>query len=90
MSYPQYKNGDEIVLYWEDWREAYYVRGHVSEETFRKAIKSNNDDVEEIHPPKHKYGRWSMEPREDGNGLVLRVYDAPGRGRFPITEAMVK
>lgn len=49
------------------------------------------EDLLEKADIRHAYGRWSCEPLDDEpNGVVLRTYTQPGRGRFPITQIRVQ
>ncbi len=90
MRKKKYNYGDYIYLIWEDGGspDAYYIRGHVShDEGIATLIGEGAIDNEfEVGRADHIYGRWSMQPREDGTGHILRTYKEPGRGRFAITE----
>ncbi len=89
----RYEEGEYMDLVWDGTPDAYYIKGHVSHEE-GIAILIEEDKIQEdaktwdgapVGRAVQKYGRWSMEPREDGNGHVLKEYKTPGRGRFKIT-----
>jgi hypothetical protein len=82
--------GRYIELSWGDFgpAEFYPVRGHVSAEDFAAAVGTHIGDlVERLEPPVHRWGRWcqtAMSIREGWTG-ELRIYEARGRGCFPVT-----
>jgi len=86
----RYKDGDYIYLVWEDvgTPDAFFIKGHVShKDGIEKLIgECAIDSEDEVGEANHCYARWSMEPREDGNGHILKTYKSTGRGRFRVTE----
>lgn len=81
-------DGEYMALMWDGSPDAYYIRGHVNNEQGLETLRDEEiiDDDMVIGYARHIYGRWSMEPGENGNHHVLREYNNPGRGRFKITE----
>lgn len=79
------KHGEYIFLYWEGGPDAWFVRGHVSDEEFRSVILKE-EDVSHYGTITHAYGRWSVDAGSESD-LTLCVYRYPGRGRFPLTGA---
>jgi len=94
----RYQDGELIELYDDGggrYDDEIYVKGHVSDEEATEAYHAcwheNHDDEEGEEPPalgpwRHAYARWSTEHWE-GEGMVLRAYSGPGRGRFKVTVA---
>ncbi|WP_196160866.1 hypothetical protein [Reinekea sp. G2M2-21] len=85
------KDGDCIILYWDEMLPEYEVfKGHVSKEHVLPIIMFERDlpflkkhDLVEIS---HKYGRWSIAQDEMGDPIQrFKEYDEPGRGRFKAT-----
>lgn len=93
-----YQDGELIELYDEDGSVYYdevYVRGHVTEDEAIAAYREwwlecceweEGEEAPALGPWRFGYARWSTE-HWGGNGLVLRRYSQPGRGRFKVTWA---
>lgn len=85
----RFNDGEYINLVWDGPPDAYYVKGHVSNEDGKEALVKeaylDEEQIEELGQAEHMYGRWSMEPGEDGGQQCLRDYMNPGRGRFKVT-----
>jgi hypothetical protein len=83
----RHSDGEYIPLNWDGTPDAYYIKGHVSHEEGTETLLEegaiHGDMV--IGQAQHIYGRWSMQPGEDGNQHFLSEYLTPGRGRFKIT-----
>lgn len=87
--------GELLELVDEDGRrytDEFFVRGHVAGAHATMVVawwfaSEYCDPAPELGPWRHRYARWSMESTPDGPGLVLRIYDEPGRGRFAVTWA---
>lgn len=81
--------GEYIPLIWDGTPDALYIRGHVNYkdglEILIQAGVIDPDEITDIGLAEHCYGRWSIEPGENGNQHCLRDYSKPGRGRFKIT-----
>jgi hypothetical protein len=87
-----YIHGEYMDLFWEEGPEEVYVRGHVSPDVAEAAVEAyHGPRVVEHAPFVEAWGRWSCEGQDEwGNApRMLRCYDAPGRGRFPIMRAAV-
>lgn len=88
MPFTKHKDGDYIELHWEySDPDAYYVRGHVDEPTFRAAIESHEGrDIfygVDTLTLRHAFAFWSMEGGPDVD-RVLR--ECPRRaGAFKVT-----
>lgn len=85
----KYKDGMHIPI---DCFEAYYVRGHVTEEEFREALAESESVGEDPLPVLpagaslwHRYGRFECDARSE-HTHVLAMHGKPGRGEFPVTE----
>jgi len=78
-----------MSLHWDGSPDAYYIMGHVSHNEGMDILRGegvvHEDNEAKIGRARNIYGRWSMQPGEDGNGHVLREYNQSGRGRFKIT-----
>jgi hypothetical protein len=92
------KTGEIIELFWPHGSQELYVHGHMTPQEAREILEdfySSENCYEEgdytFEDPKLAYGRWSMEYKwaDSESGLVLRVYNSPGCGRFPIMVAKV-
>ena len=83
----RYENGEYMTLIFDGSPDAYYIMGHVAHKEGIDTLINEGviDEESEVGFGVHKYGRWSIEPFEDGNRHVLREYQKPGRGRFKIT-----
>ena len=85
----RYSVGEYMPLNWEGRPDAYYVMGHIGNEAGKDIIINeaclDEVEAENLGQAEHIYGRWSMEPGEDGNQHFLRECKGPGKGRFPIT-----
>ncbi len=85
----RYEYGQYMALIWDGTPDAYFIKGHVSDALGKETIEAeaclDAREAEALGEGEHRYGRWSMEPCEDGNGHVLRDYKDPGRGRFKVT-----
>ncbi len=82
-----WNDGEYMDLAWDDSPDAFYIKGHVSNEEGLLILQEQGVIGDRtIGQAKQIYGRWSMEPGDDDNHHVLREYNNPGRGRFKITE----
>jgi len=84
----RYTDGEYMNLIWDGLRpDAYYIKGHITHNSGIETLIDEGviDDGAEVGQAEHKYGRWSIEPGEDGNQHFLKEYRTPGRGRFKIT-----
>jgi len=85
----RYKYGQLIELDWDGSApDAFFIMGHVRYELGIYILGSAGileKYGRRIGQAEHKYGRWSMEPTENGCGHVLRDYKEAGRGRFKVT-----
>ncbi|KKL67465.1 hypothetical protein LCGC14_2134670 [marine sediment metagenome] len=83
----RYEDGQYMNLTWDGTPDAYYIMGHVSHFRGVETLIDEGviEDDSRIGQAEHKYGRWSMEPGENGNQHFLREYCNPGRGHFKIT-----
>lgn len=83
----RYENGEYMCLVWDGSPDAYYIMGHVQHKEGLETLFGEGviDDNTQIGQARHLYGRWSMEPGEDGGQHYLREYTESGRGRFKIT-----
>lgn len=86
--------GDYIPLHWEEDPDYEVVRGHVDDETFLLAVGAGNGNygrLPQLAKPERRWARWSFDGCDEfGNQRrKLRVHNAPGRGRFPVTVADV-
>ena len=89
----RYENGEYINLVWDGSPDAYYIRGHISEEAALGVLEEQGEMVDgklengdAIGKSRHVYARWSMQgDAPDGCTSVLRDYKEPGRGRFKVT-----
>jgi len=81
--------GDYISLVWDGVPAALFVRGHVPVEQAVQTIEEYHGGNTLYRDPVPTYARWSCQPTDDGTGQVLRTYDSPGRGRFPVMRATV-
>ena len=92
-----YEEGEVIELHDDGggrYDDEIYVKGHVSDEEATEAYQTWwNETIDEegeeppaLGPWRHAYARWSTEHWE-GEGMVLRAYSGPGRGRFKVTVA---
>ena len=80
----RYEDGEYMDLVWDGTPDAYYIKGHVTNED-GLAILGDWGIVEpSIGQAQQIYGRWSMDGDNDGC-QTLRDYNRPGRGRFKIT-----
>lgn len=81
------RDGEYIDLYWDDYPDEYVVRGHVTDEVFAAAVRAHEEDG--FGKPRHAWALWAQTGNSRAEGLAaeLRVYDAPGRGRFRVTVA---
>jgi len=86
----KFAHGEIIELCWEDEREAVYCMGHMEPDKAREFLEREYGGDYVLGDPVPMYGRWSCEPGVDGCAQILRTYNAPGRGRFPIMEAEVE
>ena len=85
----KYNDGEYIPLIWEEGgADAYFIKGHVLHSEGIETLIGEGaiDDENEVGLANHCFARWSMEPREDGNGHILKTYKESGRGRFKVTE----
>jgi len=84
-------DGEYMPLNWYGTPDAYYIKGHVSHEEGIEILFDAGaiDHDYEVGRASHIYGRWSMQPGEDGNQHFLREYSESGRGRFKITMFVV-
>lgn len=91
MGYAKQKEGEVILLYWDNKPEALYVKGHVDPSAADLAIRQEYEDYYRFEQPVPAYARWSMEYRhfDHENGLVLRDCDGPGPGRFKVMKVRV-
>lgn len=87
MSIQTYKDGEYMNLVWDGTPDAFYIRGHVSNEEGLEILKHYEvlEDMSLLVEGVQKYGRWSTEPGPSGCTHVLREYLEPGCGRFKIT-----
>ncbi len=86
----KYQDGQYIILVWDGFPDAHYVKGHVSDEDGRDIVINeaclDEDQAKKLGQAEHKYGRWSTEADgPEGCSQTLREYKSPGRGRFKIT-----
>lgn len=85
-------DGEIIDLCWEWECPAYYVRGHITPEAVLVALRAEyGEGVDQgLGTPRPRYGRWAQTgtSRQEGWSAELRIYDAPGRGRFKLMEAV--
>jgi len=84
-------HGEVMDLVWDSWcPDALYVRGHMEPEEATEALEHfYGYDGFRLRDPVKAWARWSCEPGPDGCGQVLRDYNEPGRGRFPVMRAEV-
>ena len=82
----RFKDGEYIYLNWDGTPDAYHIMGHVDSdaglETLREEDVVHDENEDKVGIGVHCYGRWSMEPGENGNQHFLRTYKNTGRGRF--------
>jgi hypothetical protein len=68
-----------------DCTTAYYVRGHVDKEAFRRALLLDYGERCDVETIKHEYMRWTPAPKgSEFDQLAQRVM-SPGRGAFAVT-----
>ena len=85
-----YRGEEVIYLRWEGRADDLVVRGHLPPLVAAQLLDLEYGRQYLTRMPEPYWGRWSCEPGPDGdNGRVLREYDTPGRGRFPIMVADV-
>lgn len=84
----------EYIYLTEDSEGGFYteelvVRGHVSPEEFKVAMKELSEDYDEEIPefsePWHAYAFWGFGPTDGWRSF--NITDQRGRGRFPVTVA---
>lgn len=86
---PIEKHGDYIKIWWEYEPEFYAIRGWVTLDEARKAVKGHHDapDFLEGLVMVHAYlaRLQTAYSRAEGLANVIRDYAEPGRGRFKAT-----
>lgn len=84
------REGEYICLYWDGEPDAWYVKGHVSEEIARQeCVREEAIGPEEEIAIWHKYARWVFadeSARLDGHERVFHTSMLPSRGAFKVTE----
>ena len=91
------RDGEYLSLITEGPPDALYVRGHITHEAAMESVCREDEDIQYdckkhlnvvrvFAAASHTYGRWSMEPADDGDKHCLRLCRGPGRGRFKLTE----
>jgi hypothetical protein len=82
---PGEKIGEYIHLFWDGGPEAFYVRGHIPALDAMEEIAKEVGDKYFFGLAEPIYGRYSCEhSRLEGIDQILKEYDSPGKGRFPI------
>jgi hypothetical protein len=84
-----YRHGEYIPICWDS--EPYevtpeYIKGHVAESEARSALESHERGYGEGPMTlRHLYGRWVFSASDEYD-RELRIYSAPQRGAFALTE----
>ena len=84
----RHENGHYISLFWDGTLDAYYIKGHVTQNEGVRGLIGEEVILSsaEVGPAEHRYGRWSCQgDAPDGCTHGLRDYKESGRGRFPVT-----
>ena len=84
----RYKDGELIVLHWEDYPGYEIIKGHVDLEEAAKAVANEygQQALKDAQSAEHAYGRWGVCINYEGErGQSLFEHDEPGRGIFKIT-----
>ena len=86
----KYAIGEAIQIVWSDDDPRYeYVRGHVSDEDAREALKSIGYEGLEEAPTRQTWARWIPSTRTDIDSLFFHAEpDAPGA--FAVTDVSVR
>lgn len=83
----KYKDGELIVLYFEDYTHPEYVKGHVSIEEAQKVVGDYHGKEKRVTEVNHTLAFWGAGQDEMGEPCqILYQRDEPGRGRFKVTE----
>ena len=82
-----YTGGEVIYLQWDGRPDDLVVRGHMPPVVAAQLLDLEYGGQYVTRLPEPAWGRWSCEPGPDGTECVLREYEEPGRGRFPIMVA---
>ncbi len=94
------RDGEYLSLIADGTVDSLYVRGHITHDEAIESIRQQGEDVQYDYeknlnvvrlfgPAYHIYGRWSMQPTDDGNRHCLELCPGPGRGRFKLTELTI-
>lgn len=89
MRQPKYTYGQIIPLNWEGKPDALFIKGHMEPHDAKALFDYGSGDDFRFRTPVKAWARWSCEPNPDGFGQVLRDYDEPGPGRFPVMRVEV-
>ena len=92
MNKHQYKQGDHILLNFEDYENEEFFVGWISKEECAEAIKDHyGDDCEVIQIKRHCYAFWGFGVDSSCDSIrCLYEREHGGRGRFKVTVAETK
>lgn len=80
------RDGQFIRIYWECGEPSIYVRGHVSEESFTRAIAIQGIARQRYGRIRHAFASYCPSKSEDFDMRLLDYFES-GRGRFKVTRA---
>jgi|GEM_PF-6841000 len=82
------KHGEFIHIYWEDDSEVEYVRGHVTLDEAKAAIRAHSGEGadDSAIDVKHRWARWVPAERYSDFSCLLWTYDEKSKGAFAVTE----
>lgn len=87
----KYANGEFIEIMWEDWdSDVEYVKGHVTIEQAKEAIKKHSGADVTVYGIKYKFARWVPASNWSDYSQMFFTYDEKGKGLFPVTELQLR